>query len=56
MPFPSEQSVRQVPLQNGNLVFDVQVPSHIVTSSEKSEEFTKMRVSRAVVSYAASPT
>lgn len=39
------RSVRQVPLQNGNLVFDVQVPSHIVTSSEKSEEFTKMRYS-----------
>jgi chitin synthase len=38
------QSIRQVPLQNGNLVVDVQVPSHIVTSSEKSEEFSKMRV------------
>lgn len=41
------RSVRQVALQNGNLVFDVQVPSHIVTSSEKSEEFTKMRYTAA---------
>ncbi|PVF97979.1 hypothetical protein CPB86DRAFT_759334 [Serendipita vermifera] len=41
------RSIRQVPLQNGNLVFDVQVPSHIVTSSEKSEEFTKMRYTAA---------
>lgn len=28
-------------------MFDVQVPSHIVTSAEKSEEFTKMRYTAA---------
>ncbi|KAG8801967.1 Chitin synthase, class 2 [Serendipita sp. 398] len=41
------RSIRQVPLQNGNLVFDVQVPSHIVTSTEKAEEFCKMRYTAA---------
>jgi chitin synthase len=40
------QSVRQVELQDGNLVLDVPVPSHIV-GAEKSEEMTKMRYTAA---------
>jgi hypothetical protein len=40
------QSVRQVELQQGNLVLDVQVPTHII-GSEKSEEMTKMRYTAA---------
>jgi chitin synthase len=41
------RSVRQVALQDGNLVLDVLVPSHIVTASQKSEEMTKMRYTAA---------
>ncbi|KAF8578758.1 glycosyltransferase family 2 protein [Ramaria rubella] len=41
------RSMRQVELQHGNLVLDVQVPSHIVTGNSKSEEMTKMRYTAA---------
>jgi chitin synthase len=41
------RSVRQVELQQGNLVLDVQVPSHIVPAGETSEERTKMRYTAA---------
>ncbi|KII93958.1 glycosyltransferase family 2 protein [Plicaturopsis crispa FD-325 SS-3] len=42
------RSMRQVELQNGNLVLDVQVPSHIVPSSMNNlEEMTKMRYTAA---------
>lgn len=42
----NRRSVRQVELQDGNLVLDVPVPSHIV-GAEKSEEMTKMRYTAA---------
>lgn len=41
------RSVRQVELQQGNLVLDVQVPSHIVPTGETSEERTKLRYTAA---------
>ncbi|KAH7916371.1 chitin synthase-domain-containing protein [Hygrophoropsis aurantiaca] len=42
------RSVRQVELQHGNLVFDVQVPSHIVPKGMSDvEEMTKMRYTAA---------
>jgi chitin synthase len=37
------RSVRQVELQQGNLVIDVPVPGHIVPPNQKSEEMTTMR-------------
>ncbi|KAH7107091.1 glycosyltransferase family 2 protein [Auriculariales sp. MPI-PUGE-AT-0066] len=37
------RSVRQVELQQGNLVIDVPVPGHIIPSGQKSEEMTTMR-------------
>jgi chitin synthase len=41
------RSVRQVELQQGNLVLDIAVPSHIVPTGETSEERTKMRYTAA---------
>ena len=42
------RSVRQVALQEGNLVLDMPVPSHIVPKSmDNSEEFTKLRYTAA---------
>lgn len=41
------RSVRQVELQQGNLVLDVPVPSNIVPTGETSEERTKMRYTAA---------
>ncbi|KAG8980899.1 Chitin synthase, class 2 [Tulasnella sp. JGI-2019a] len=37
------RSVRKVELQQGNLVLDVPVPSHIVVNGATSDEMTKMR-------------
>jgi chitin synthase len=42
-----QRSVRQVELQQGNLVLDMQVPSHIVPAGETSEERTKLRYTAA---------
>jgi chitin synthase len=41
------RSVRQVELQQGNLVLDMPVPSHIVPTGETSEERTKLRYTAA---------
>jgi chitin synthase len=41
------RSVRQVELQQGNLVLDLQVPSHIVPAGETAEERTKLRYTAA---------
>lgn len=41
------RSVRQVELQQGNLVIDVPVPGHIVPPGQKSEEMTTMRYTAA---------
>ncbi|KIJ46535.1 glycosyltransferase family 2 protein [Sphaerobolus stellatus SS14] len=41
------RSKRQVELQEGNLVLDVPVPSHIVTAQVKSEEMTTLRYTAA---------
>ena len=42
------RSVRQVPLREGNLVVDMDVPSHIVPKSmDNSEEMTKLRYTAA---------
>ena len=42
------RSVRQVELQNGNLVLDVHVPSHIIPKGMSDvEEATKMRYTAA---------
>lgn len=42
------RSVRQVELQGGNLVLDMQVPSHIVPAGQNhSEEMTKLRYTAA---------
>lgn len=42
------RSVRQVELQQGNLVLDIQVPSHIVAKGrEREEEFCKIRYTAA---------
>ena len=42
------RSVRHVELQQGNLVLDMQVPSHIVPKSmDNSEEMTKLRYTAA---------
>ena len=42
------RSVRQVALQEGNLVLDMPVPSHIVPKSlDNAEEFTKLRYTAA---------
>jgi len=42
------RSVRHVELQNGNLVLDVKVPSHIVPKGmDSTEEMTKMRYTAA---------
>jgi hypothetical protein len=41
------QSVRQVELQEGNLVIDLPVPSHIIVNGAKSEEMTKLRYTAA---------
>lgn len=42
------RSTRQVALQHGNLVLDMQVPSHIIPSGKSDiEEFTKMRYTAA---------
>lgn len=42
------RSVRQVELQNGNLVLDVHVPSHIIPKGMSDvEEMTKMRYTAA---------
>ncbi|TFY82854.1 hypothetical protein EWM64_g1158 [Hericium alpestre] len=41
------RSVRHVELQQGNLVFDVHVPTHIVPKGNTSEEMTKMRYTAA---------
>ncbi|KAH7886159.1 glycosyltransferase family 2 protein [Phlebopus sp. FC_14] len=44
----NRRSIRQVELQNGNLVLDVQVPSHIVPKGKADvEEMTKMRYTAA---------
>jgi chitin synthase len=44
----NRRSVRQVALQHGNLVLDMQVPSHIIPSGKSGvEEFTKMRYTAA---------
>lgn len=37
------RSVKKVELQQGNLVLDVQVPSHIIPQGRVEEEMTKMR-------------
>lgn len=41
------RSVRHVELQDGNLVLDVQVPSHIVPKGNTSDEMNKMRYTAA---------
>jgi len=41
------RSKRQVELQQGNLVLDVPVPTHIVTGNNKSEEMSTMRYTAA---------
>ncbi|KAA1467769.1 glycosyltransferase family 2 protein [Dentipellis sp. KUC8613] len=41
------RSVRHVELQQGNLVLDVQVPTHIVPAGNTSEEMNKMRYTAA---------
>lgn len=41
------RSVRKVALQEGNLVLDVAVPSHIVVNGATSDEMTKMRYTAA---------
>ncbi len=42
------RSIRQVALQQGNLILDMQVPSHIVPKgSENREEMTKLRYTAA---------
>jgi chitin synthase len=42
------RSIRQVPLFQGNLVLDVQVPSHIIPQNQQgSEEMSKMRYTAA---------
>lgn len=42
------RSVRQVELQQGNLVLDMQVPSHLIPKGrENEEEFTKIRYTAA---------
>lgn len=41
------RSVRHVELQDGNLVLDVQVPSHIVPKGDTSDEMNKMRYTAA---------
>lgn len=41
------RSVRQVELQQGNLVLDMQVPSHIVPAGRNDEEMTKLRYTAA---------
>lgn len=41
------KSKRQVELQEGNLVLDVAVPTHIVVGNDKSEEMTTMRYTAA---------
>lgn len=41
------RSKRQVELQEGNLVLDVRVPSHIIVGQDKSEEMTHMRYTAA---------
>jgi len=44
----NRRSVRQVALQHGNLVLDMQVPSHIIPGGKGGvEEFTKMRYTAA---------
>lgn len=41
------KSKRQVELQQGNLVLDVPVPTHIVTGNSKSDEMSTMRYTAA---------
>lgn len=41
------RSVRHVELQDGNLILDVKVPSHIVPKGRTEEEFTTMRYTAA---------
>ncbi|GJE86231.1 chitin synthase (GT2) [Phanerochaete sordida] len=41
------RSVRQIELQEGNLVLDMQVPTHIVPAGRNDEEMTKMRYTAA---------
>lgn len=41
------RSVRQIELQQGNLVLDMQVPTHIVPAGKHDEEMTKMRYTAA---------
>lgn len=41
------RSVRQIELQEGNLVLDMQVPTHIVPAGKNEEEMTKMRYTAA---------
>lgn len=41
------RSVRHVELQDGNLILDVKVPTHIVPKGRSEEEFTTMRYTAA---------
>lgn len=43
----NRRSVRQVELQQGNLVLDMQVPSHIIPAGKNDEELTKLRYTAA---------